>query len=146
MTTCTQCKRKAFRDGLCTDHMPKPKKADAPVYTFELARAKGATSPDSTFAALAESDTSADPYKRRIEHLLATGPRRGGEELVHQVSCLHDTQPSNNCTVWFSWSGNAMTVWGLGSHSGGSGAGNNSYTMTWFDGTNKSWTRKKKGK
>jgi hypothetical protein len=34
-----------------------------------------------------------------------------------------------------------MTVWGLGSHKGGSGAGNKKYTMTWFDGTSKNWTR-----
>lgn len=139
------CKKKAFADGdFCTTHRPKPPTADKPVYTVVLGRANGATAANTTFANLAESSTSADPYKQRIEHLRAAGPASGGEENVHGIACLHDTQPSNNVTVWYSWQGEAMTVWGLGSHSGGSGAGNDKYTMTWFDGTSKNWTRSKK--
>jgi hypothetical protein len=136
-----KCKKTAFKDGLCTVHMPKAPKSDAPVYTVVLGRSKGSTSPNSSFASLAESKTPSQPYKNRIEHLRASGPNSGGEEQVHGVACLHDTQKANNVTVWYSWMGKAMTVWGLGSHSGGSGAGNAKYAMLWFDGTNKSWTR-----
>ena len=135
------CPKKAFLNDLCTDHQPKAPKADASVYTVMLARAEGATAPNSTFAALAGSSKPTENYKQRIEHLRTSGPRTGGEESVHGVSCLHDTQPSNNVTVWFSWSDKTLTIWGLGSHSGGSGAGNDSYTMVWFDGKNKSWSR-----
>jgi len=135
------CNKKEFKDGLCTAHMPKAAKVDAPVYTVVLGRAQGALAANVGFAALAASSTPSDPYQQRIEALRGSGPKTGGEEIVHGVSCLHDTQKANNVTVWYSWSGNAMTVWGLGSHAGGSGAGNKKYSMTWFDGTNKSWTR-----
>ena len=137
------CKKKEFKDGLCTTHMVKTSAADKPVYTFVVGCAEGATSPNSTFAAMTKLSSSATPYKQRIEHLRGNGPASGGEENVHGIACLHDTQPSNNCTIWYSWQGNAMTVWGLGNHTGGSGAGNNKYTMTWFDGTSKNWTRPK---
>ena len=135
------CKKKEFKDGYCASHLPKPKKADAPVYTVALGRVRGATEVNATFASTAESTAASAPYKNRIEHLRSLGPASGGEESVHGISCLHDTQKANNCTVWYSWQGNAMTVWGLGSHSGGSGAGNKKYTMLWCDGTNKNWTR-----
>lgn len=143
MTTCSAegCKKKPFKDGLCTTHMPKAPKADKPTYTVVLARASDATKVNTTFAALAASAKPAQPYKQRIEHLRTTGPASGGEEDVHGISCLHDTQPSNNITVWYSWQGNAMTVWGLGSHTGGSGSGNDKYAMLWYDGTNKTWSR-----
>jgi hypothetical protein len=148
MATCAfeNCNRKAFRDGLCVDHMPKPKKAADPVCTVYLARPAGQTTPPPAFLALSRSATPAHPYKQRIEHLRQSGPVWGSPELVHDVECLHDTQPSNNVTVWYSWdrNQNVMTVWGLGSHSGGSGAGNDSYQMLWFDGTNKTWIRPRK--
>jgi len=148
MTTCSfaNCKKKPYKDGLCTNHIPKAKAVSATVHTVALARADGATDVNAAFASLAASQTQAAPYQQRIEAIRSSGPTRGGEENVHDVLCLHDTQPSNNITVWYSWSGNgesgsAMTVWGLGSHKGGSGAGNKKYTMTWFDGTSKNWTR-----
>lgn len=135
------CKKKDFKDGLCTTHMVKAPTASATVYTMVLARAQGALAPNGAFAGLAASATKGSNYKQRIEAIRSAGPVHGGEETVHGVSCLHDTQPSNNMTVWFSWQGNAMTVWGLGNHKGGSGAGNDKYSMTWFDGTNKNWSR-----
>ena len=148
MATCSfkDCNKKAFKEGLCTVHMPKAPKADKPIYTVVVGRTQGAASANTAFAALTGSSTPAEPYKQRIEHLLAAGPASGGEENVHGIACLHDTQPSNNVTVWYSWQGSAMTVWGLGSHAGGSGAGNDKYAMTWFDGTSKSWNRPKKKK
>lgn len=60
---------------------------------------------------------------------------------MHGMMSNHLTQPSNNCTVWYSWRDKVLTVWGLGSHTGGSGAGNRRYAMTWCDGTSKNWTR-----
>lgn len=148
MATCSfkGCKKKEFKDGLCSVHMKKLPTAEAVVYSMVLGRAQGAVSVNETFAAKAALDTSNDPYKQRIEYLRSDGPSSGGEELVHGISCLHDTQKANNVTVWFSWNQNTITIWGLGSHSGGSGAGNDKYTMTWFDGTSKNWTRKKKKK
>jgi hypothetical protein len=147
INTCSfdKCKKKPFKDGLCTVHMPKAPKADAPVYTWRPGLAKGALKPDAGFSKSCESDTPSEPYQKRIEHLRLAGPSNGGAEMVHGISCLHDTQASNNVTVWYSWQGNEMTVWGLGSHSGGSGAGNDSYSMLWCDGKSKSWTRSKKG-
>ncbi|WP_295527038.1 hypothetical protein [uncultured Pseudacidovorax sp.] len=143
MTTCSypKCSKKAFRDGLCTTHMPKAPAVDRPIYTWQPGLVKGLLKPNQTFMTLCEKDTPAEPYKRRIEHLRLNGPTGGSPELVHGILCLHDTQKANNVTVWYSWEGVAMTVWGLGSHSGGSGAGNRKYTMTWCDGTNKSWSR-----
>ena len=135
------CPKKEFKNGLCVDHVPKAPKVDAPVYTVVLGRVGGATVVNSTFASLAESSTPSANYKQRIEHLRGAGPRSGGEESVHGISCLHDTQPSNNVTVWYSWSGAAMTVWGLGGHTGGSGAGNDKYDMVWCDGKSKTWSR-----
>ena len=135
------CKKKEFKDGFCTAHMPKPASSGSPIYTLVLGRTKGMKAVNATFATAAASKTKSEPYAQRIEHLRTSGPSSGGEESVHGISCLHDTQPSNNVTVWYSWQGNAMTVWGLGSHAGGSGAGNNKYSMLWCDGTNKTWTR-----
>jgi len=143
MGTCSYpgCKKKEFLEGLCSTHKPKSRTATSPVYTLSLAKAKGETSANAAFASLAASTEPSAPYKRRIEHLLSSGPVSGGEELVHNISCLHDTQKANNCTVWYSWSGTTLTVWGLGQHAGGSGAGNKKYSMTWYDGTSKKWTR-----
>src|SRR5262249_43563477 len=134
------CKKKEIKDGFCKDHLPKGPKAETPVYTVALARPESGKVNES-FATLANSDKKAQPYKQRIEFIRSNGSATGGEELVHEVSCLHDTQPSNNVTVWYSWKGNAMTVWGLGKHTGGEGAGNSKYSMLWYDGTNKTWTR-----
>lgn len=141
------CEKKEFREGLCTVHMKKKPAAAAAVPTLFLARAKGLKTVHAQFQALAASTSNSEPYANRIEHLMSSGPvSQGGAESVHGVLCLHDTQSANNCTVWYSWDNNQMTVWGLGSHSGGSGAGNDKYSMVWFDGTNKSWTRNKKKK
>lgn len=144
MGTCSvdKCNKKDFQDGFCTVHMPKKAAVGATAYNMVLARAKGVNTVNVAFSALAATSTPNEPYKQRIEHLRSVGPSSGGEEMVHNVSCLHDTQKANNVTVWYSWSGNTITIWGLGSHSGGSGAGNKKYSMTWFDGTNKNWTRK----
>lgn len=114
------------------------------INTLTLAHSLEQTAPNVTFAEVANSSVGAFPYKQRIKHLLDSGTNYNvGAELVHGVSCCHDTQPSNNCTVWFSWTGNSMKVYGLGSHVGGSGSGNRKYEMLWFDGTNKKWTRPK---
>lgn len=109
--------------------------------SFVLARSAGDVPVNSTFSAKAASASGAEPYSQRIAHILSCGTDNSGAEMVHGVRCSHATQPSNNCTVWFSWAGTMMTVWGLGSHRGGSGAGNAKYAMVWFDGTSKTWTR-----
>ena len=124
----------------CAKHRPKTV-TKVVTYTLFLARSNGATDPNTTFADLAASTKKTDPYAQRIEHLRGAGPKSGGAELVHSISCLHDTQPSNNKTVWYSWADTTITIWGLGNHTGGSGAGNNQYSMLWFDGTTKSWSR-----
>ena len=108
---------------------------------FVIGRSGGAVAVNATFADLCETDTPAQPYKRRIQHILSEGEVTTGAELVHGIMCKHLTQKSNNCTVWFSWNSKVLTIWGLGKHAGGNGAGNSSYTMTWCDGTNKTWTR-----
>lgn len=145
MGTCKfeKCNKKDFKDGFCSMHIPKPKAVDAVVYTLVLGRTNGGAPVNDAFAALSESSSHSDPYKQRIEVIRNAGPVIGGEENVHGVMCLHDTQKANNVSVWYSWNGNTLTVWGLGSHAGGSGAGNNKYAMLWFDGKNKNWTRPK---
>lgn len=144
MATCKQadCNKKAFgTEDFCTTHRPKPASSSSPVYVVLLARASGSTKVNQTFESLANKKTPAEPYKQRIEHLRSTGPSNGSTENVHGVYCLHDTQKSNNVTVWYSWNENTITIWGLGSHTGGNGSGNDKYTMTWFDGTSKNWSR-----
>lgn len=152
MQTCSQywddgvlCMNVALKGGKCdsthlrADYPPPP--SGKRTFASLLACPAGATSPNDAFAALASSETPSNPYKRRIEAIESWGASSGGQEMVHGVACLHDTQKANNCTVWYSWKGDRMTVWGLGSHSGGSGAGNNKYSMTWYDGKSKNWTR-----
>ena len=80
MATCSVkgCKKKPFQDGLCTDHMPKAKKADGPVYTWQAGLVNGALKPDDSFFVLCESSSASEPYKQRIEHLRQAGPQRGG--------------------------------------------------------------------
>ena len=68
----------------------------------------------------------------------------GKAELVQGVSVYHDTQPSANKTVFFNWKGNCLIVYGVGNHTGGDGAKNDSYEFTWFDGKKKTFTRDKK--
>ena len=130
--------------GRCNTH--KHKRAvtgrATPAYTMVLARANGNIHPNQTFSQLAQSTQAEFPYFQRIEHLRLNGPAHGGEEDVHGVQCRHDTQGRNNCTVWYNWSGNAIIIWGLGRHRGGDGSGNRRYSMTWFDGTSKNWTRR----
>lgn len=137
-----ECNRKEVKDGFCSTHLPKGKSAGAKVCTVALGRLKGMVAANASFAALADSDTQAAPYKRRIEHLRSSGPTLGQPELVHGIQCLHDTQPSNNKTVWYTWQGDTITIWGLGGHVG---KGNSSYDMLWCDGTNKTWKRPKGG-
>jgi hypothetical protein len=136
------CKKKEFRDGFCSAHIPKAATAGAKVYTLCLARKESERNVNHGFAQLAAKSTPAEPYKQRIEHLRSSGPPGlGAEEYVHEIWCKHDTQKANNVTVWYSWGGDTMTVWGLGSHVGGSGAGNDKYGMLWYDGTSKNWQR-----
>ncbi|MCA9137536.1 MAG: hypothetical protein KDB00_12280 [Planctomycetales bacterium] len=93
------------------------------------------TTPNSAFAAACQD------YSDRFFAILAKGSPRGGTENVHGCHVFHDTQPSANRTVFFDWQGNNMRVFGVGSHAGGDGTGNDSYTFIWFDGKNKKYTR-----
>lgn len=144
MCSVKPCKKKDFKDGMCSDHW---RLAQAPVgpgavYNFVFGAAVGAAV-NPQFLALGGSFRKGEEYGKRIQHLTSLGPASGGEEDVHGRQCLHDTQKSNNLSVWYSWSGNTMTVWGLGSHKGGDGAGNDSYVIScWYDGTSKTWKRK----
>jgi hypothetical protein len=135
---CPECKIPLqYTDDVCAQPVAASVQAN-----FVIGRSAGAVAADPTFAALCQSATPAEPFKQRIEHIRSSGPQgAGAAELVHNILCSHDTQASNNCTVWYSWNGTVLTIWGLGSHAGGSGAGNRKYTMTWCDGTSKKWTR-----
>jgi hypothetical protein len=144
----TNCSKKEFQDGLCSIHYREranqaPKAAPV-AHNFALGRTGGVVNVQ--FAALAACRTPPDHFALRIDSLTSEGSRHGGEEECHGVWCLHETQKGGNVTVWYSWIGNTMDVWGLGRHKGGDGAGNDSYEMLWFDGTNKNWTRNKKKK
>lgn len=125
-----------------TDDISAEPVAASAQRNYVIGRSAGAVAPNPTFAALCQSTTPAEPFQQRIEHIRSSGSQAAGAaELVHKILCSHDTQAANNCTVWYSWSGTVLTIWGLGSHTGGSGAGNSKYTMTWCDGTSKKWTR-----
>ncbi len=152
MQTCSQywddnvlCMNVAVKNGKCeSSHRRADYRLPLPGTTTGrslLACPQGSTTPNAQFAARAADTTGASPYKQRIEAIQSWGPQTAGAEMVHGISCLHDTQKANNVTVWYSWSDDQLTVWGLGSHTGGSGAGNRKYEMLWYDGTNKKWTR-----
>ncbi|HTV40748.1 MAG TPA: hypothetical protein VMF08_09245 [Candidatus Sulfotelmatobacter sp.] len=141
-----KCKKKEFKEGYCADHFREAKakeaKPDKPVYSWKAGLIAGQTDPNDTFYNLCVSDTQDAPYLQRIEKLCSDGPQEAKQENVHGIPCLHDTQKGANVTIWYSWKGNIMTVWGLGSHSGGNGARNNNYQMTWYDGKSKNWDRR----
>ncbi|MDR6788357.1 hypothetical protein J2Y58_001715 [Sphingomonas sp. BE138] len=93
---------------------------------------------------MAQSTDGASPYKQRIEAIKSDGPpERARREMVNNVSCLHDTQKANNCTVFYDWQGSTLKVYGLGSHVGGSGAGNSKYGGLWYTGKKFSYNRGK---
>lgn len=97
--------------------------------------ANGASKPNDTFAAACQD------YTDRFFAILAKGPGGGAPERVHGCMVYHDTQPSANRTVFYDWQGKNLRVFGVGSHVGGNGAGNDSYGFTWFDGKSKNYTR-----
>ena len=132
--------------GLCVKHGGKVPVSSKAAYSVVLARAQGATQPDAGFASLAASRSKGSNWADWIDSVRDSGPSLGQKEMVHGVSCLHDTQKANNLTIWYNWDGSTMTVYGVGNHRGGSGAGNDQYEMTWFDGKSKTWSRPKKKK
>ncbi len=106
-----------------------------PGASYELVCAVGVAKPNDKFAAACED------YKDRFFALLARGGAEGKPEEIHSCLVYHDTQKSANRTVFFDWQGKKLRIFGVGEHSGGSGAGNNSYSFIWFDGKSKSYNR-----
>ena len=106
-----------------------------PDASVELVCANGATKPHEKFLAACED------YSDRFFALLAKGHVGGTAEKIHNCMVYHDTQPRANRTVFYDWQGKSLRIFGVGSHSGGSGAGNDSYTFIWFDGKSKDYTR-----
>ncbi len=149
MCSAQGCKKKDFKDGLCSTHWTAAQGPRGPqaTYNFVFAPGPGGGAPNAKLTALGASLKKGEEYAKRITHLTSLGPQAGGEEDVHGTICLHDTQKSNNLTVFFTWAGNTMTVHGLGGHKGGDGAGNDNYDIAcWKDGTKKSWKRPSKKK
>ncbi len=128
------CQSFAVFAGLCRNHGGAVPKKEVARPNLVFACTKGEVKPDEDFLALG----SEGEYAKRIEHLLTSGSSDAKGEMVHGVMCLHDTQAGNNLTVWYRWTGNTMTVYGLGNHT----TSNSKYEMAWFDGSNKKWTRK----
>lgn len=107
----------------------------APGASIELVCALGANSPSPAFASACQD------YGDRFFAILATGRSSGKAESIHGCMVFHDTQPRANRTVFYDWQGKVLRIFGVGEHSGGDGAGNDSYSFTWFDGKSKTYTR-----
>lgn len=122
------------RENLATAEKAKAAARD-PEATVELVCAVGATKPNDKFLAECQD------YSDRFFAILAKGPAGGAPEQIHGCMVYHDTQKSANRTVFYNWQGKNLRIFGVGSHSGGDGAGNDSYTFTWFDGKSKDYKR-----
>ncbi len=96
---------------------------------------EGTTTPHPKFKA------ECDEYADRFFAILAQGPHGDRPETVHGCQIYHQTQKAANRTVFFDWQGDDLRIFGVGGHSGGDGAGNDSYSFTWFDGKNKNYNR-----
>lgn len=106
-----------------------------PDASVELVCATGSTKPHDKFAMACQD------YSDRFFALLAKGNKGGSTEKVHGCMVYHDTQPKANRTVFYDWQGKNLRIFGVGEHAGGDGAGNDSYTFTWFDGKSRDYTR-----